>query len=303
MIVGFTMTEITKFKKHVSENQLLRKQEPTENLGFLKRTLLVGSVVLISSFASFSQVPTDVKPPEALKNRIKLEEQDKHRKSNGKYALIVIGELEERFIISATIAYDTLVENGFNPKNIYVLSDYGDKRSSYPVDGSANKETMKLVLDHLSKTMNKKSRFVLYMHDHGELKPFKVDGSDDRYENLPAFRLGYKFIGVSELQTMVSNIEAKREIFVFDFCLDGSFAEALGKGNVVALSSDPDNKLSHSDFLHSFSGYFFDAFRKGYRPNKKRISVEDAYNFSKSHDGHNRPRIFGDIDPNKVTLK
>ena len=64
-------------------------------------------------------------------------------KKSEKYAVLVRGDDEYRHKINTPVAYNVLLEKGFNRDNIYVLTPTGSDENGYKVQGKATSNNVK----------------------------------------------------------------------------------------------------------------------------------------------------------------
>jgi hypothetical protein len=295
---------------------------------FLKRciTKSFAALILAGSLSSAGlaeerpELPP-AKPREYLAER--LEEPAYKNYTHDKYAVLMRGEEEKRYVTNFSIAYQVLLEQGFKPENIYVLAPHlTEKRRRttrtlenhffHPTDGAATEENLKKVLGYLAKKADKKDTLLLYLNDHGSVEWWWDD--ERLYEDFgilpwccPECILNicgadpeeYKIYGESyfclpgpdtikesELEEYLKDMDVNGKIFIFDFCKSGGFAERFGKGNAIAISTAPRTKKSHSKTHDSLSGHIFAAFRPNSNAdqnNDRQVSIPEAFEYAKKH--------------------
>jgi hypothetical protein len=297
----------------------------------LKSWIINGLTALVLAGGLYSESNSQEFSPTRLEQRIEKEEAVKNQQPD-RYAVLVRGDDEDRHIANISLAYQVLIEQGFKKENIYILGGYGTQLYYHPSDGEATRDNLETILTHLSKKVDKKDLFLLYLSAHGYAEePVKEErGLKERKEeaeNISAFCLiknqedrkkssgigresQVEGINEKEFQGLVSQINAGGIIYVFDFCNDGGFAKRFGKDNSIAISSTSADSDSHCRENESFSGSFFQAFRKGSGADKNQdrmTSITEAYNYAKEthftvRSGLDSPQLVSEIETEIVTL-
>jgi len=261
-----------------------------------------------------------VQPPIKLEQRIS-EEIAKPNGKPDKYGVIISGSSEERHKENSSLAYQILLENGFQRENVYLLDNKGNKTSLYPVDDISSKEAVKKLFSHLEKKVDSEDLLFVYTTGHGD-NTFKLA--------LPGENLSEK-----EMEEYLSNIHPKTGILIFDQCSGGNFAKRTGKGRYIGISASEGDKNSKSntfpqEFFRSYNNKsdinndgkvsveeafnHAKSFFRSCRNNKSdvnndgKVSVEEAFNHAVSNDsytkrGEQKPQIYSGVDASKVFLK
>jgi len=234
-----------------------------------------------------------VQPPIKLEQRISKEISKPNGKPD-KYGVIISGSSEERHKENLSLAYQILLENGFQRENVYILNDKGDKTAFYPVDDIASKEATKKLFSHLEKKV-----------DSGDLLFVYTTGHSDETSKLalPGENLSEK-----EMEGYLSHIHPKEGVVVSDQCYGGNFAKRIGKGNYIGISASEAGKMSK---LNTFPQAFFNSLREDNKSdidNDGKVSVKEAFDYAKSNDsyakrGEQKPQIYSGVDASKVFLK
>lgn len=238
---------------------------------------------------------------QGLENRISREKAIKNYKAD-KYAVLIRGNSEERFVADTSVAHHTLLENGFKSENIYILADAKKKREAFfhPIDDVATKSNVELIMNHLSNIIDERDLLLICLVDHGSRK------------TVSTFNLKGKDISEIELESYLSKICPGKGILLFDFCYSGGFAERLGKNEYSAIASTMPDRVGRSRAGDSFSGCFFEAFsfRKKSEADVNedgRVSLQEALDYTKKHHyatkkGRQAPVVKSNIPLDKIFI-
>jgi hypothetical protein len=249
--------------------------------------------------------------PVRLEERIRHESEVKNNLPD-KYAILVRGDDEQRHVANFSLSYQVLLENNYKPENIYILTDNGKEQFYHPVDDIASKESLLILLKHLSKKIDKKDTLLFYFNDHGVSESFSYPSAQKEI-TISKFYLKNKSINPLELDAYLSLIKPKIKILMFGFCKSGGFANWLGKENTIVISSSSLFEESYSETNKSFGGFFLKAFRKNSGADSNHdgfTSILEAYNYAKEKHycckiNEQHPQLVYDktqINPNKIGL-
>ncbi len=230
-----------------------------------------------------------------------------------KYAVLINAVAgEPKWEADLSLAYQTLLEQGFRRSDVYILEgDEVDGRvyetSFHPTDGAATKKNIKRVFSHLQKKVKSDDLLFVYTSDHGERKEKIIDG---RKSVTWTLLLNYDRLDQTEFTSYVAGLQPVRGIFLFEQCYGGGFAEKIGHDWNVAIAAARPNEQSFSDFSDSFSHFFLLAFRdvKGSDSNQDgRVSIDEAVEYARQRHsytikGDQFPFIQSEIDPGTVFL-
>lgn len=195
-----------------------------------------------------------------LKNRINQEKAVKNYQPD-KYAVLIRGDYEERFVADMSLAYQVLLENGFKPDHIYVLADVKKKKEAYfhPIDDIATKENLEIVKNHLSSIVDEEDLLVVCLVDHGNRAMIMNPVDPGKRLMASTFNLRGEDLNEVELELYLSKIQPKIGILLFEFCFSGGFAERLGKERYVAIACTRSKVEGYSRAGNSFVGNIFKA--------------------------------------------
>jgi len=214
-----------------------------------------------------------------------------------KYAVIVSGSDDARYRENITLAYRTLLSNGFTPGNIFVLEAEGKKEGYYPysITAPASKQNLKSLIESLHEKVDENTTFVMYVTGHGV-----------RNEESEILVKG-KNIAVSDLENWLSGMHPKFGILIFDQCFGGGFAKRLGKKEYVAVSASEKDEESMEG---TFPNAFFGAWKNPEADKNKdgKISIQEAFDYALENDvhaesGEQSPLLVTDLDAGKIYLK
>ncbi len=230
---------------------------------------------IIYHFLAPSIHPSDLV---GLENKIRQKQAIKNYQPD-KYAILIRGSNEERFVAETSIAYQVLLENGFKPENIYVLADVKKRKEIYfhPIDDVATKKNLEILMNHLCDIVDERDLLFVYLVDHGFRKT-----------SASIFNLKGKNISEIELERYLSEIHPQRGILLFSFCYSGGFAERLGKGDYIAIADTTAEDIGRSKQGDSFDGWFFRALSSRSRDKADfnqdgRISLQEAFDYAKQN--------------------
>lgn len=234
--------------------------------------------------------------PDRLEARIKKEGSQPNNLPD-RIGAIILGSEEYNFHIEIGRCYQTLLENNWDPKNIYILSRSGKRNFCHPVDDVATKESFLMLLNHLSKKVDNKDLFLLYMNGHGTESEYQINGKG---EDIGIS--GFSFEGKTpetinsfnsvELKNYLSYIKSKYKIVIIGSCNSGGFSESMKKDNffgkdnlcTIITSSSISELASYND-NYSFDGFLFEGLsvinKKERDKNKDgRISLKEAFDYT-----------------------
>lgn len=302
----------------------------------LSKLILLGSLFL-GSCVSYDPIKIngllsyDSPDPKNLEQRISRETTIPNNKQD-KYAVLLGGNTQAASKVSLFLVYKALLNKGFLKENIYVLDspheweisfytekpnvilyqifdDTKEKTAFYPIDSIASKETIKKVFDHLAKKTDVNDYLFIYTTGHGGRKDFwtKLENGEWKLDlNIPTLLLPGKDLKVADLEQYISNLKVKKGVVVCDQCYSGGFAERIGKGNFVAISSSERGRVS---FGNTFTKAFFAAWKdkSADKNNDKRISIKEAFDYAVKNDdytkeGLQKPQMISDLNPEDIFL-
>lgn len=102
--------------------------------------------------------------PEDLVERIQKEKYDE--KINH-YVVLIGANTELRHKGNLSTAYQTLIERGYDRKNIYILDPDG-RSPFYPATDIASIKSIEILFEHLSNLVGQEDTFLLYVTGHGK---------------------------------------------------------------------------------------------------------------------------------------
>ena len=245
--------------------------------------------------------------PQRLEQRISQEVAQPNGQPD-KYGVIISGNTDYRHKENLSLAYQVLLENGFQRENIYILDSDGEKTAFYPVDDLASKEAIKILFGHLSKKVDSKDLLFVYTTDHGEriTKTDSVNGKETPTE-LSTLVIPGEDLSETEMATYLSSIHPKTGVLVFDQCYSGGFAQRTGTGNYIGISASEADKVSKAN---TFPQALFNSWRDKKADENKdgRISIQEAFDYALANDSYAQskaqtPQIFSGINADEVFLK
>jgi hypothetical protein len=244
--------------------------------------------------------------PEIFRKRLRNDKKITYSKPH-KYAVFVNGYpgLENGFSDDIYLAYKTSLDEGFRPKDIYILSNSVRAGISYPTDGPATQESFDLLINHLSRKISKQDLLFFYFTGHGGMQKFK-NPETGLVESCASLSLYGKDVSDKEIVQKLESLTPKIGVYLTDTCYSGNFAEKLGRGNNIAISSSSPYNLSQGNFTDEFFGAF--EYKMGDLDGDGRVSIGEAFNYAITNDyftQHNivTPQIYSEeINPYTVYL-
>jgi hypothetical protein len=170
-------------------------------------------------------------------------------------------------------AYTDLLEMGFKPENIRVLSpDEAPRDTSYFKatagynqfraaldDGSYNHDATRAnvtkTLEDMARKVDGNDVFVMYAGTHGN-----TNFNGDSYISLDN---GNQRMNWKELKKASDGIDAGREIYVVDACHSGDFTGLADETHEESVAASKDSQVAYSDtYGDSFARYFITELKK-----------------------------------------
>lgn len=222
-----------------------------------------------------------------------------------KYALLISGRTEARHVLHMSLAYNLLLEQGFERENIRVLDEYGQERHYlYPVDGKASRETIGDAIDELKKRVDSNDLLFVYVSNHGDKQAVCGD-KGVQVISLPGEDMNYM-----EFMQHMDGINPMKGLFIFDHCYSGAFAKAAGSGAVTAVSASGAEEMAYAQTgeFNSAGANFILAFKNkedSDANNDGRVSVQEAFdymlqNHTETIECRQHPEIHSDLSPEDV---
>lgn len=249
----------------------------------------------------------DFPKPVNLERRLSQEVATQNH-TEDKYAVIISGNTDYRHKENLSLAYQVLLENGFQKENVYILDDEGDKTAFYPVDDIASKEAIKMLFGHLAKRVDSKDLLFVYTTGHGGRTSIdkEINGETKRIKVFGIAIPGEDLLE-TEMAEYLSDVHPRAGVLVYDQCYSGGFAERTGRGNYIGISASEADELSHSN---TFPQTFFGAWRNksADKNNDGRLSIREIFDYTvqndeKTKDGSQKPQFFSDLKADEVFLK
>lgn len=241
--------------------------------------------------------------PEAMELRLADEAQGPNGQVDH-YAVLIGANTELRHRGNLSMAYQVLMEQGYQRDKVYVLDSEG--RSDFvPVAEVTTRAALHLLFAHLKRVVEPHDTLFIYVTGHGRRVTAEMDGEGERSK-----------IGVStvllnpreemsdwEFGELLDGIEPEAGIAFFDQCYGEVFATTTRSCNFVFITTAAEDETSYGV---SFPRAFWGAFR---RPAPQPApSVLEAYQLARANDkgtriGANRPSLRRScVDPARLTL-
>ena len=163
-----------------------------------------------------------------LEQRIKQEQVINSNYSN-KYAILISGDNKYIYQENLSMAYQILLENGFQRKNVSILDGKGDLSAFYPVFGSASKKTIDCIFNNLSKKIGSDDLLFVYVTGHGDqITISDLTGDKKEVFKIAEINLTGETLLETDFEKYLINIKPKVGILLFDQCYGGNFAKRFG---------------------------------------------------------------------------
>jgi len=275
----------------------------------------------------FSGCSDHLSQPRRLEQRISQEVAQQNGKPD-KYALLITGYDEKRFINDLGQIYNTLTELGFKRDDIYVLGSkavsYRGKphEITYPVDDIATRRTIETVFSHLEKKIDEQDLLVVHISGHGDKITAKDENANsvETYQKVTRVKMPWEDDVISEsegnvteleLESYLSKLRPQVAIVTTDVCYGGGIAERTGKNRVIGISASGKDETAHSTIGDSFGGFFYQAFVDSQESDTNvdgRVTLNEAFDYAKSRhswtkNGEDTPLLISDLDVSNVTIK
>lgn len=230
----------------------------------------------ISHNSNFEEITENFKKnalkyPSRLEDRIE-EEGSKPNNSPDKFGVIIIGDDSVNFHKEGGRCYQTLLENNFNRNRIYVLSKSGKMDFCHPTGYVATKDSFLMLMNHLSRTLDKKDLFLLYMTGQGIEPPQYRLNDKNELIKISRFSFGNRDYSIEnsltsiELANSLSYINSDNKIIIIDACLSGGNSDFMKLDNFFTknnkctiITSSGFLQRTYSSDNYSFSGFLFGA--------------------------------------------
>ncbi|MBU0615909.1 MAG: C13 family peptidase, partial [Nanoarchaeota archaeon] len=164
-------------------------------------------------------------------------------------------------------AYNDLLQMGFKPENIRVLSpneapgdtsylrntagydEFRDAFKDHSYSHEATRQNVTRVLEDMASKVDSNDVFVMYVGTHGN-----TDWNGDSYVCLDN---GDQQMTWKEMKHASDKINGGREIYIVDACHSGDFANLADEEHEEAIAASKDTQVAYSDsYGDSFARYF-----------------------------------------------
>jgi len=201
------------------------------------------------------------------------------------FAFLIGANTEVRHRNNLSLAYQVLIEQGYDRQHIFILDSEGGTPAIYPISDTLTQESMGMMFNWLSKNLSQIDTILVYVTGHGNQKSLLLNRAEEMSKQNFLFYL--------------SSIKIRTGIVIFDQCYWGA---PKIKSPFIFISATSDLRTSHGV---SFPRMFWRAFRRLEDPV---ISISQAFDFARAHDrgrlfGHQQPEIFfSTIHPARIDL-
>lgn len=224
-----------------------------------------------------------------------------------RYALIICGDNEARFVIDASVLYNVLKYSDFEEKNIYVLD--GGLGGNYVSRGIANKKNIHGLLTKLGGEIDSDDFFLVHITNHGTLLDVEDEKNQGTKKVISAAVLDVanEKMDENEFKDYLSNVKPGVGMVTTTMCYGGGFAKIIGKGRYVGISSSTDSQWAYMSSIQSFCGKFYEAPMEADLNGDKRLTLNERFEWAKKEDpvareGIATPWMISDLDVGQICL-
>jgi len=279
------------FKNKKEAYPLNKKSKVTKRIIRGGLNLALWSGIFISGMLSQEEITSRRFPPNYYPARIEkriAEEPKSEENCRKKYAVLLRTDSEQRHKADISSIYKTLIENKFNPTDIYILTNTLNENFYHPTDDVVTRESLALVMSHLSKKVTSKDLFVFASVGHGYLEK-KISTLDFSKREESGFPINRSGVSKLELKTMLSGINSKETIAALCMCYSGGFSDVMPRKGAYVITGSEKDKQSYSSENNSLVGCLF----HGFSPRMKsqtdtnydeRISLAEAFEYATKKD-------------------
>lgn len=270
-----------------------------------RRLALLTLPLLSTGCASFlfSSTRSEFTPPEPTLMVERLEAMDDA--PNGTvdhYAVLLGANTELRHRGNLSMAYQVLLEQGYDRDDVFVLDSEGTT-PFFPLTDVTSRAAVELLFERLAKIVETHDTLLIYMTGHGNrVTAEESDNGQERVIGVSTLMLNpAEEMTQSEIQMMLERIHPEVGIVFFDQCYWGALSSQR-MCNYVTISTATDKETSAGV---SFPRAFWRAFRDGHG---EVVTVLDAFRYAMVKDpatrmGFHRPSIsHGCVNPSALTI-
>ena len=206
--------------------------------------------------------------------------------SGKNYALLIGASSEQRHHNNLSLAYQVLIEQGYERKNIFILDEDGGDPAIFPITDTLSTKSLSMVFDWLKKNLDSSDTLLIYTTGHSDRASLTLNKS----ERVPK----------SEFFSHIRDIDMKLGIVLFDQCYWGT-PNWFGKSPIVFMSATSHDRTSYGD-------QFPRLFWKAWRRLEGNLSVLRAFEYARDNNkgtklGQQYPEIvFSKVNPGTINL-
>lgn len=265
---------------------------------FLLSLGLGGCASLFTSTSSEFTPPA----PEAITERL----DHAPKGGNGKvdhYAVLIGANTELRHRGNLSMAYQVLLEQGYEAENVFVFDSEGTT-PFFPLTDVTTRESIEMMFEHLANVVETQDTLLVYITGHGN----RITA--EQSENGETSEIGVSTLMLNpaeevtqaEFVALIQPIQPEVGILFFDQCYWGT-PKSKRMCNYVTISTAEEDETSAGV---SFPRAFWRSFREA--PPGTVVSVLDAFRYAMVKDpatrmGFHKPRIaHGCVNPSVLTI-
>lgn len=203
-----------------------------------------------------------------------------------KHGLIVLGDGGNEFFRrsirnTSDLVYKTLKENGYEDENLYLLEGKKGPKERFACHSlPSSKKHLREVLNHLYRDVGPEDTFFMYVLTHGGTTGIVLPIGQS------TLLLDRGSVREKELEELLSDLHPNHSLTYFNSCYSGGFAQRLGKGRNIAISTSrkhkvtsnyvgPEIKQQQGNYASNFTLNFFSALRRHF-PSGDEIELKDG---------------------------
>lgn len=247
--------------------------------------------------------------PMQLEERLSKEDGRPNGKPD-KFAVIINGSDEWRFVIDIGLVYQIFLENGFKKKNIYILDQDGIEEHLYPADDIAHKGSMDLLFAYLARKVEPIDLLVVHVSDHGLRKTVESKYAPGNEQEVTTIRTPFENVSESDFGQYLSGIHPCWGLVTVDMCYSEGLLNGLDKNVYVGASQTADTAKGYSSIRDGWGGFFYQAHRKTAADLDSNgvVTLDEAFSYAKqkhpwSRKGKVHPRMVSTRDWTVLSLQ
>ena len=229
----------------------------------MKKTLIISLLLTVSCADAFRMTYTYFLPPSPARLEKKLDNIVPNNEPHH-YAVLIGGNTEDRHRNNISLAYQVLLEQGYDRNDIFIFDSEGGDPAIFPITDSTTEKTIQIMFKWLADHVTYDDTLMIYMTGHGRKM---IPSGESAYvlnlaENLQKTRF----------MELIKGIRPHFGVIFGDFCYWGAVDMSQpGMEPYVFITATDDDHISYGT---TFGRSFWNSFREY---GKKSLSVYEAY--------------------------